>query len=84
MRLIELEVGTWFRSAFWSENAVALLVEEPRAEHGLASIWVHNKHPSVRRPSSMRSRLASDREMQSDEWVVVERPDWVTDTGGSG
>jgi len=84
MRIIGFERGAWFRSPRWSENAVCELVEEPREEHGLAMIHVHCKQPQPNRPSSMRSRMASVREMESDEWEPCERPTWVTDTGGSG
>jgi len=83
MRLIELEVGSWFRSPRWSENAVGEMVEEPRVEHGLARIHVHCRQPLPNRPSSMRARLASVREMESDEWVTCERPPWVSCVGGS-
>lgn len=78
MRIITFETGTWFRSPRWSENAVCELVAEPRAEHGLAAIHVHCKQPVPGRPSSMRARLASVKEMESDEWELCERPLWVT------
>jgi hypothetical protein len=87
MRLIELEVGSWFRSPRWSENAVGELVEEVKAEHGLCRIHVHCRQPIPTRPSSMRSRLASVREMEAGDWEPCERPGWVTPqncVGGSG
>jgi hypothetical protein len=77
MRLLELEVGSWFRSPRWSENAVGELVEEPRVEHGLALIHVHCRQPIPERPSSRRSRLASSAEMEREDWVACERPQWV-------
>lgn len=79
MRIIEMEIGTFFRSPRWSENAVAQLVEEPKAEHGLAMIHVHCRNPAHGRHSNMRSRMCNVREMETDEWVVLQcAPVWVT------
>ncbi len=78
MRLIELEVGSWFRSPRWSENAVAELVEEPDLVVGLVRIHVHQRHPVLTRPSCLRARLVSEAEMMRDDWVLCERPEWVT------
>jgi hypothetical protein len=86
MRLIELEVGTWFRSPSWTLNAVAQLVEEPRAEHGLACIQVHRRLDAdlPAEHTATRARLATVKEMDFAEWYACERPSWISEVGGSG
>jgi hypothetical protein len=84
MRLIELEVGAFFRRPSWSENAIGELVGEPVAIHGLATIQVHVcPSGATPRASTRRSRLATDNEMAYEGWLVVDRPPWLR-TGGSG
>jgi hypothetical protein len=85
VRLIELEVGSWFWSPRWSENAAAVVVDEnPVPGLGVVLIHVHNRHPDWRRPSTLRPRLTSLEEMERDDWQRVARPDWLSEVGGSG
>jgi len=86
MRLTDFEVGCWFRSPRWSENAVGELVGRPRADHGLAAIHVHCRNPveGGRRASSLRARLATVSEMARTDWELCQRPEWVTAPAAAG